>query len=336
MSIWQDKNLFIIAEIGGNHEGDFSYAKKLTHLACASKAHSVKFQVYTGDSLVSQVESPDRNKHFKKFELSRGQFEELAAICREAGKDFSVSVWNPESVDWVDDLVTFYKIGSGDLTCLPIIKKFTQKRKPIILSTGLATENEVEKVVDFIRNADPFYRSAANLAILQCNSMYPTPDEDLNLSTMTRFKELFDVTVGYSDHSIGSLASKVAIGLGAKIIETHFTDSREGKTFRDHKVSLTKDEIDDLYDEGLRIQKMLGSPKKQPTKSEVETGHTVSFRRAVYFQRAMKKGEVVKEEDLVFLRPCHGISAMETAAVVGKRLKKDHEPLSRIDWQDLD
>ena len=337
MSHWNDDDLYIIAEIGGNHEGDFEYAKELTHLACQSKAQSIKYQVYTGDTLVSPVESPTRNKHFKKFELSRTQFEELAEMCKSYDKNFSVSVWDPDSVDWIDDLVTFYKVGSGDLNCLPVIEKFIKKRKPIIISTGLSTEEEVVKTVDFIQQADDFYKDPQNLAVLQCNSMYPSPDHDINLNVVTRFQELFpEATIGYSDHSRGSIAAKASVALGAKILEVHFTDSREGKTFRDHIVSLTKDEIDDLYDDGRRIQQMLGDSLKQPTQSETEVDHPVSFRRAVYFKEDLPKGHVVQLEDMCYLRPCHGIESFRWRELVGKTLLVDQPALTRIDIKNLE
>ncbi|MCB0392290.1 MAG: N-acetylneuraminate synthase family protein [Bdellovibrionales bacterium] len=336
MSIWKNKDLFIIAEIGGNHEGNFEYAKKLTHLACSSKAHTIKYQVYTGDTLVSPVESPDRNKHFKKFELSQDQFIELSNICRSYDKDFSVSVWNPDSVDWIDPLVTYYKIGSGDMNCYPVIDKFIAKKKPIVISTGLANEQEVIEVIQYIQNSDDFYKSPDNLAVLQCNSMYPTPDEDINLKTIRKYQELFpEVTVGYSDHSLDTLAAMTSIALGAKIIEVHFTDSREGKTFRDHLVSFTKDEIDQLYTDGLRIQKQLGSPLKQPTKSEIESGHVTSFRRAVYFNKDLPEGHTIQIEDLCFLRPCHGIPAKDWKKLIGKRIKHNTKAFTKISKDNL-
>lgn len=128
MSIFENKKPFIIAEIGGNHEGNFEYAKKLTILACESKADSIKFQIYTGDTLVSSIENPTRNEHFKKFELSKEQYIELAKICKSYNKDFAVSVWDFESIDWVDEYVSYYKVGSGDFNCTPIIDKFIERK----------------------------------------------------------------------------------------------------------------------------------------------------------------------------------------------------------------
>ena len=133
----------LIAEIGGNHEGDFGYAKRLTKLAIDSDADVVKFQMYSGNTLVNPVEAPDRHKHFKKFELSKQQYIELAEMVTQAGKMFMASIWNVEMIDWVDKYNPIYKIGSGDLLTWPLLAHLATRNKPIILSTGLATEEEV-------------------------------------------------------------------------------------------------------------------------------------------------------------------------------------------------
>ena len=122
----------LIAEIGGNHEGNFQYAKALTQLAIDSGADAIKFQIYTGDTLVSSVESPSRNKHFKKFELTQDQHIELAKMVRDAGRMYSASVWDVDVLDWINPYISFYKIGSGDLTAYPVLKAIAQKRKPIV------------------------------------------------------------------------------------------------------------------------------------------------------------------------------------------------------------
>ena len=143
-----------IAEIGGNHEGDFQYAKRLTELAIESGADAIKFQIYTGDTLVSSHESPDRNRHFKKFELSQQQHIALAEMVRNAGRMYVASVWDVSAMDWIDPYLSFYKIGSGDLTAYPILKATAKKKKPILISTGLATEKEVIGTVNYLQNLD--------------------------------------------------------------------------------------------------------------------------------------------------------------------------------------
>ena len=240
-NFWKGKNgPLLIAEIGGNHEGNFSYAKKLTKDAITSGADVVKFQLYSGDGIVNKKISPDRNLHFKKFQLTKDQHIELANMCKNAGVQYNASIWVPEMIDWVDKFQKFYKIGSGDLTAYPIILEFTKRGKPILLSTGLSSLQEVKATVNFIKKSNSIYRKKNMIAVMQCTSMYPTDDTDVNLRVIDQFKKTFNLEIGYSHHSLGELPLLTAYIKGANILEFHFTDGREGKVFRDHHISLTK------------------------------------------------------------------------------------------------
>ncbi len=318
----------LIAEIGGNHEGNFDYAKKLTELAITAGVDYVKFQIYTGDALVSSVESPDRNKHFKRFELTKEQHRYLASMVVDAGIGYTSSVWDIESITWIDEYMSIYKIGSGDLTAYPVISNVAKRGKPIILSTGLATEKEVIETIDFIQSVNPVYKNSEMLAVLQCTSMYPIGNSEANLRVIPRLKELTKLTIGYSDHTEGSKALCYATAMGAEILEFHFTDSRNGKEFRDHKVSLTPGEIEALIEEIKLIRQLQGDAIKRPIAIEIENGHDVSFRRAVYPSQDIQKGELLTEENLTILRPNHGIDARQFYTLLGKRagqaLKKHH------------
>lgn len=336
MSGWNGKKgVYIIAEIGGNHEGDFEYAKKLTRLACKTGVDAVKFQVYTGETLVSKVESPDRHAHFQRFELTPDQYIALAQICKKAGVTFAASVWNIQAIEWLDPYMEYYKIGSGDLTALPILRRIASIGKPIILSTGLATMDEVFDAVSFIQSQNPVYKNRNHLGILQCTSMYPIPNCDANLNVMKTFSENFKATIGYSDHTIGPDAVELAIAMGAEIVEVHFTDSREGKTFRDHKVSFTPEEIKQLIEKIEKVHLLQGSPNKIPADTEVENGHIVSFRRAVYPVRDLSAGTILTEDLLTILRPNHGIDARHYYDLIGRKLKKDKKAFEKLDWQDV-
>lgn len=321
MNNWIGKHgPLLIAEIGGNHEGDFEYAKKLTQLAIESDADFVKFQIYTGDTLVSPVEGAQRNQHFKKFELQPAQHIELAKMCIDAGKKYMASVWHSDFIEWIDPYIPVYKIGSGDLTAYPVLRAFAQKGKPMIISTGLATLEEVLGAVQFIQSVNPVYRSSEYLAVLQCTSMYPIGFDDANLAVMHTIRAKTGLTVGYSDHTEGSKALAIAVAMGAQILEFHFTDTREGKTFRDHKVSLTRDDVWALIKEIAEIRQLTGDGIKRPMPSEVENGHVLSFRRAVYPARNLNAGTVINENDLITLRPNHGIDAREFDNLIGKKL----------------
>jgi N-acetylneuraminate synthase/N,N'-diacetyllegionaminate synthase len=334
--IWQGKHgVYLIAEIGGNHEGDFDYARKLTQLACQSGVDAVKFQIYTGDTIVSKVEDPTRNQHFKRFELTPDQYISLAEQCQVHSVTFLASVWNINALDWIDPYLTFYKIGSGDLSAYPFIRRIVSRGKPIILSTGLSTKDEVEDVVSFIQSLDDRYKQADFLALLQCSSMYPIPDEDANLNVMNWLRNRFQLTVGYSDHTIGTEAAETAVAMGAEILELHFTDSRQDKSFRDHQVSFTPEEIRQLIEKIKRIKVLQGSPSKSPTESEINANHVVTFRRAVYPVRDLPKGTVITEDDLIILRPNHGIDARQYDRVVGKSVQRDLPAYKSLSWDDL-
>jgi N-acetylneuraminate synthase/N,N'-diacetyllegionaminate synthase len=322
----------IIAEIGGNHEGDFEYAKELTRLAITTKVDYIKFQLYTGDTLVSRIESPVRNQHFKRFELTKEQHLEIAKMVTDAGIGYMASVWDEDMMDWIDDYMPIYKVGSGDLTAYPVLKKIAKKGKPIIVSAGLAREEEVLETVDFLRTVNPIYQGAESLAVLQCTSMYPIAKSDANLSVMKRLKNFTSATVGYSDHTEDMSALKYAYAMGAQILEFHFTDKREGKEFRDHKVSLTPEEVKELIADIEEINTLKGNSEKKPIQIELENEHHISFRRAVYPKIDLKKGTTLTEENLTTLRPMHGIDAKAYYSVIGKTLVRDVKAHEKLNW----
>jgi N,N'-diacetyllegionaminate synthase len=322
----------LIAEIGGNHEGNFEYAKKLAASAIEADVDFVKFQIYSGDSLVSKVESPERNQHFKKFELTKKQHIYLASMVQEAGIGYTASVWDLEALNWIDPYISLYKIGSGDLTAYPILNEIVNKDKPIILSTGLSTEEEVLSSVKYIQSINKRYKSEDYLALLQCTSMYPIDEKDANISVIQRLKELTNLTVGYSDHTEGIKTIYYAVSIGAQIIEFHFTDSREGKIFRDHKVSLTLKEVKDLIDEINVIKLIMGNSIKKPLEIELENDHVKSFRRAVYPSRDIAAGEVLTKDNLTVLRPNCGIDARDYNTLIGKTIKSSVKYHQKLEW----
>jgi len=325
----------LIAEIGGNHEGDYDYAKKLTQLAIDSDVDCIKFQLYKGDTLVNKMVDSDRNKHFKKFELNKDKYIELANMVNDAGKIFMASVWDNQMIDWINPYLSVYKIGSGDLTAYPILKKIVSKKKPIILSTGLANELEVIDAVNYIQNLDDIYREPNFLAVLQCTSMYPISANDTNLNVIRKYKQIFNFTVGYSDHTEGICALEYAYLIGADILEFHFTDDRENKDFRDHKVSLIKDEVTSLIDKINKINILLGSDIKTPTNIEKENGHDISFRRGVYPLKNLSKGHIIKEEDLIVLRPLKGIDARDFYKIIGSETLEDIKAYDILNYEKI-
>lgn len=321
----------LIAEIGGNHEGDFEVAQAMCKQAMESGADCVKFQLYRGDTLVSKVESPERHKHFQKFELTRDQHIHLAEMCREACVGYTASVWDMEMLEWIDPYLDFYKIGSGDLTAWPLLREFARRGKPILLSTGLATMEEVLQSVAQIQQVDERYKHPEMLCLMQCTSMYPIPDKDANLRVMDAFRAQTGLAVGYSDHTVGTAALIAAAAMGAQVLEFHFTDTREGKNFRDHKVSLTAAEVQSIRSDLMRITEFRGEPIKRVQPSELVNGHDISFRRAAYLCLDVTPGYTIQPEDIVYLRPCHGLDARDSHGLAGATVRRPLKAYQAID-----
>jgi len=323
-SIWNHHDWpLLIAEVGGNHEGDYEKACKLCDLAVGSGVDYVKFQIYTADGLVNRCLSPERHEHFQGFELTPEQHVALAERCRSANVGYCASIWELEALEWIDDYLDFYKVGSGDLTAWPLLQEFARRGKPILLSTGLASLQEVLETINFLQAVSPIYKSADSLALLQCTAMYPIEDCEVNLKSMDTLREATGCLVGYSDHTRGSLALLAAAARGARILEFHFTDQREGKIFRDHAVSLKAEEVQLLRQQLQRIVEMLGDGCKRPMQSEIESGHIESFRRALYSPVPLKIGELIRAETLIALRPNVGIDARRFLTVDGISVTRD-------------
>ncbi len=326
---------FFIAEVGGNHEGDFEYALRLCDLAIGSGADAVKFQLYRGDRLVNPVSDPDRSARFKKFELTREQHIEIAERVRASGRHYMASVWDEEMLSWINPYIEIHKVGSGDLTCVPMLHALAATGKPIILSTGAADLEEVRNAIDFIASIDESYVTGRKLALLQCTAAYPTPVEAANLRVIPALADAFDLPVGYSDHTVGPDAIELAYALGARIFERHFTDSRDGKSFRDHDISLTCDEVRELLDRLRLAERLLGSPDKAPT--DAESGdNLISLRRGLYAASRIEQGQQLTKDNVVALRPRAGICASRFYDVVGRCVARDIEPYEPIATADLE
>ncbi len=325
----------LVAEIGGNHEGDFEAAIRLADLAIGAGADAIKFQIYYGDTLVSAAESPDRNAHFKRFELTPTQHIELARRVLDAGCLYVASVWDLNAFEWITPVMSMCKIGSGDVTAPPLLRAAADTGKPLILSTGLSDMSEIRDAVDLVRRHNPDYRDPARLAVLQCTSMYPIADSDAHLSVMASLADL-GVTVGYSDHTVGLRALEVAAAMGAAVLEFHFTDRKEGRSFRDHQLSLEDSDLRELITALDQIRVLKGSPEKTPLDIEIANEHPTSFRRAVYPACDIAAGELLDARNLCVLRPNHGIDAREYDNVIGRRAKRFLHRHERLDWQDIE
>ena len=328
---------FIIAEIGGNHEGSIKYAKKLLIDAARAGADAVKFQTYFPEKIVSRVEDYDRYKHFSKFSLPIENYFELANLAKENNVLFMSSIWDAESLKSLNSLIKIHKIGSGDLTNIPLIKKILDTKKPLIISTAMASLKEIQETVSCIYEYDNLYRDPNMLAILQCVAMYGNPkDEYANLLCIPELKNTFPyATIGYSDHTIGNYAANLSFALGAEILEVHFTDNKD-QEFRDHHISVTAPELQSLRENINKTLSMLGSAKKEPIKDIETPERIIEFRRACYLKKDLAKGEIISSDILTTLRPCKGIDAKDYEKLIGKKLRVDKKAFSSIFWNEIE
>lgn len=322
----------LIAEIGGNHGGDKEIALNLGLEAIANGADYVKYQILTANSLVNTKYSPERHKHFDKLTLSAKDYVDIAEKVIEAGGKFNSSIWDESSVDLFNDYMDFYKIGSGDLTNIKIINKIIETRKPIILSTGLTELQDLQRVVEHIVEKDSSYKNDSKLCIMQCTSLYPCPDSEVNLSVVPELSRLFPyASIGYSHHTKTMYPLELAYALGAKTIEFHYTYDRDVEGFRDHQLSLTKELLIDFNKKLSHIDEILGVNIKRVTDAEMAVGHVEEFRRGLFLKHDLKAGTIVTENDFVCLRPEVGIRAIDIESVVGKMLQKDTNALDKLD-----
>lgn len=312
-----------IAEIGGNHQGDEDRLLALTENAISSGIKILKYQIYTGESLVSKKYDPDRVAHFTSFTLEKSIYKKVIDLCSEANVEFMASIWSEKLFEYFDPFVERYKIGSGDLTNYPLIKLMAQRGKPIILSTGLSKVEEIDSVVQFIRDVNADYFKPNLLSILQCTSVYPCPIDEVNLSVIDEFKRRYNSFVGYSHHTLQYSPIYAAIAMGVDTIEFHYTDTKHDNSFRDHLISVDGLEYKKIlaYHEEIKI--LRGNPDKIITKSEDSTGHVTSFRRSLFYNNDFRKGHSLTYDDLDSLRPAIGVPASKITTVVGSILNVD-------------
>ncbi|MDG1707544.1 MAG: N-acetylneuraminate synthase family protein [Emcibacteraceae bacterium] len=295
----------LIAEIGGNHKGNWSQALELVSDACKSSSDVIKLQLYSADGLVSKNTDKIRHEHFKQFELSKNEYIELFKLIKKSGKKVCASVWDVNMLHWALPFIDVVKIGSGDFTYLPLVLELLSYKKEVIISSGLSTADEVDKVMGFIQSNVTEEYFCSNITLMQCTSMYPIPHKEANLEVINSFKQKYDCKIGYSDHTMGIDALKTAIAIGVDSVEFHYTLNKADNSFRDNLVSLERLEVEKLKLFISNIDTLKGSKQKKPTDSEISSNHVYSFRRGCYAKRDLSKGEVIKSSDIMFLRP-HG------------------------------
>ena len=325
-----DHKCFIIAEAGVNHNGSIILAKKLVDKAVYAGADAVKFQTFKSEKLVTGYASMAKYQKdnigvqdtqfnmLKKLELSYDEFVELKNYCDEKGILFMSTPFDFESAKFLNSIgVEVFKISSGDLTNIPLLQYIAEFKKPIILSSGMATLGEIEEAVMALK-----HKGISHIAVLHCTSNYPAEINSVNLKAMNTIKNSFNVIGGYSDHTEGITIPIVAAALGADIIEKHFTldKNMEGP---DHKASLNPEELKSMIDEIRKVNVALGSGIKTFTNSEIDTMKVA--RKSIVASRYIRKGEIITEEHLDYKRPGTGLKPKYYKDIIGKKASKDIE-----------
>ena len=321
----------IIAEAGVNHNGSLKTAKEMVDAALAAGVDYIKFQTFHAHSLVTpDCEAADYQKEnagadsqhnmLKNLELSYEEFKELKEYCDKQGIGFLSTPFDADSIDFIASLKPDYmKVPSGELTDLPFLRKMASTGIPVIISTGMATPEEIAAALK------PFHKAgytSDDIILLHCTTQYPTPMHDVNLLAMNTVSGNFGHPAGYSDHTLGIEVPIAAATLGAKIVEKHFTLDRnmEGP---DHKASLEPHELSAMVSAIRNIEQALGNGVKEVKESE--RPNIISARRSIVAKRRIPKGHIINEDDICTKRPATGLSPMMWDKVMGSKAMRDFE-----------
>jgi N-acetylneuraminate synthase/N,N'-diacetyllegionaminate synthase len=326
------KKVIIIAEAGVNHNGSLELAKQLIDAAAEAKADYVKFQTFKADKLVSKkaekaayqknnTDKPEETQYamLKKLEIPNDWHFELIEYAKSKNIVFVSTGFDEESIDFLDSIgIPFFKIPSGEITNKPYLKHVASKKKPIILSTGMATLLEIKEAVEVLLENGVVKN---DLSVLHCNTEYPTPFKDVNLLAMLQIQKEIGVEIGYSDHTLGIEVPIAAVALGAKIIEKHFTLDKS-MSGPDHAASLEPNELKAMVIAIKNIEKAIsGDTQKKPSESEIK--NMVIARKSIHLKNAVKAGQIISLNDLEMKRPGDGISPMQVDEIVGSVSVKD-------------
>lgn len=332
--------VFIIAEAGVNHNGDIETAKEMIYRAKEAGCDCVKFQTFFADDLVTK-EAPQaqyqalnlgkRESQYdmlKCLELGEEAFRVLKDLCKNNGIEFMSTPFDPKSVDILERIgVERYKMSSGDITNKPLLEYVAAKNKPVIISTGMSTLQEVKDAVKWIEEV-----GNTGISILHCTSNYPAPYSEVNMNAMKTMMKSFSYPIGYSDHTKGYEIPIMAVAMGACIIEKHFTldKSMPGP---DHKASLDYSELKEMVSKIRHVEDAFGDGEKRPEKSEMSTREVA--RKSIVAACSMKAGEIIRKENLAVKRPGNGLAPSEIQNVIGKRLARDIERDEMVKWTDI-
>lgn len=322
------EKVYIIAEAGDNHNGDFNTALKLVDVAKRAGADCVKFQTFVTEEIISKyaemAEYQKKNtgkeesqfEMVKRLELSFDEFRKIKEYCDRVGIQFLSTPFDLKSVDFLNELgVPFFKIPSGEITNYPYLIKIAHTGKPVVMSTGMCEPDEILAAINVLEK-----NGGGEITLLHCNTEYPTPLKDVNLYAMRTMKKMFGKKVGYSDHTKGIEVPVAAVALGACVIEKHFTLDKN-MPGPDHKASLEPDELGRMVKNIRNIEIALGDGVKRV--SESERKNIAIARKSIVARRNIQEGEILTEENLAVKRPGTGINPMQWMEVLGTRAVRD-------------
>jgi sialic acid synthase SpsE len=334
---------YVIAEIGVNHEGSIDLARRLIDLAKEGGADAAKFQTYKADTLASKhspaywdlTKEPTTSQHklFQKYDsFGPSEYRALAKHCEDVEIDFVSTPFDSAAVELLDPLMPFFKIASADLTNTPLLRQAAATGKPVVLSTGASSSDEIRAAVDTLHRS-----GCSELSLLHCVLNYPTADENAHLGMITGLRRDYpDIVIGYSDHTVpdDSMTSLTASYLlGARVIEKHFTHD---KTLpgNDHYHAMDVDDLSTFVRNINRAHVMIGS---ETSKAPVETEEIsrLNARRSIVLDADVRAGDVLTESMLTYKRPGTGVSPVHWDAVVGRRVARDLERDHVLQWTDL-
>jgi N-acetylneuraminate synthase len=333
--IGPDEPPYVIAEMSGNHNGDIARAMRLIDDAKAAGADAVKLQTYTADTITIDCHGPDftiegglwhGKRLYDLYQEAHTPWEWHAPLfehARRAGITIFSTPFDPTAIALLESLeAPAYKIASSEIVDLPLIRQVAATGKPLIISTGMAVWPEITDAVDAARAG-----GAREIAVLHCVAAYPTPPEECNLSSIADLSQRLGVVTGLSDHTMDTTIATIAVGLGASIIEKHFTLKRADGGV-DSAFSLETEELARLVRDVRIARRAIGSPRYEPTQSERKN---LKYRRSLYVVADVKAGEAFTHANIRSIRPANGMAPKHLDDVIGKRAARDlkrGEPLS--------
>lgn len=341
-SVPSQSPVFVIAEIGSNHNGDRELAHLMIDHAAEGGANAAKFQTFSADGLYSKLaprltEMDNFNdvdatvtphELAKRLEIDRSWHAEMAEHCTRVGIEFMSTPFDLDAIEELDEFVARHKIASFDLTNKELVEAAASTGKPLVLSTGHAFLGEVETALGWVRDID----GDLPVTLLHCTSQYPTVPSDVHLRAMQTMQQAFGCEIGLSDHTLGVSVSLAAVALGATMLERHVTEDINSAG-PDHHFALEPSVLKELVDGCVMVSAALGSPVKSPTQAELENRKLA--RRSIHVAADLPAGHVLTRNDLLVVRPALGIKPSALDIVIGRALTRDLRAGQPVLWSDV-